>query len=163
MIWTAASESDFLTVTGGAAGTGSGTVTWTAAPNTSGPREGALAVAGERVTVFQASATAFADHPIAGGVTPVKAIHFRELRARIDALRTGAGLPAFPWTDTTLVPGVTPIKGVHLTELRTALAEAYVVRGRPGPGYTDAAVTAEVSAIKAVHVTQLRDAILALE
>ena len=31
-------------------------------------------------------------------VTPVKAFHFVELRARVEALRAGAGLPAFSWT-----------------------------------------------------------------
>ena len=48
-----------------------------------------LTVAGRRVTVYQASPTVFTDHPIERGVTPVKAIHFLELRARIDALRVG--------------------------------------------------------------------------
>ena len=91
--WTAASESgsgseDFLTVTSGAAGTGSGTVTWAVEANAGVPREGALLVAGRRVTVYQASPTVFTDHPILPGVTPVRAIHFLELRARVDALRT---------------------------------------------------------------------------
>ena len=79
-------------------------------------------VAGQRVTVYQASPTAFTDHPIERGVTPVKAIHFRELRARIDALRETAGRSGFRWTDGGLTPGVTPIKRVHLMELRAAVA-----------------------------------------
>ena len=83
-----------------------------------GPRTGSLLVAGQRVTVFQASPTVFTDHPIERGMTPVRPIHFLELRARIDTLRAGAALPAFPWTDPGLVPGITPIKRVHLTELR---------------------------------------------
>ena len=65
------------------------------------------------------------------GGTPVKAIHFLELRARVDALRTRAGLPVFGRTGPTLIPGVTPIGRVHLTELRSALAAAYAVAGRP--------------------------------
>ena len=63
--WTAASESeDFLTVTSGAAGTGSGTVTWAVEANAGVPRTGVLLVAGRRVTVYQASPTVFTDHPI---------------------------------------------------------------------------------------------------
>ena len=89
--WTAASESAFLTMTTVAAGRGSGTVTYTVLPNTGGPRTGVLLVAGHRVTVYQASPTVFTDHPIERGVTPVRAIHFLELRARIDALRTPRG------------------------------------------------------------------------
>ena len=73
--WTAASESDFLTVTGGATGAGPATVSYTLAANGGAPRTGALVVAGRRVTVYQASPTAFTDHPIERGVTPVKALH----------------------------------------------------------------------------------------
>ena len=122
---------------------------------------GALLVAGHRAIVYQASPTQFTDHPIERGVTPVRAIHFLELRARIDALRAGAGLPAFGWTDPTLVPGTTPIKAVHVTELRTALGEAYVASGHSAPGYTDAAV-ASGTRIRAVHLMELRAAVAAL-
>ena len=120
-----------------------------------------LWTAGQRVTVYQASPTEFTDHPIERGVTPVRAIHFLELRARTGALRAGAGLPAFGWTDPTLVPGVTPIKRVHLTDLRTALAEAYAAVGRPAPPYTDAAV-AGGTGIQAAHLMELRAAVAAL-
>ena len=34
----------------------------------------------------------FTDDPLVPGVTPVKAVHFTELRARIDGLLTSAGL-----------------------------------------------------------------------
>ena len=93
--WRAASGSEFLTLTGGSSGRGSGTVTYTVAPNAGGPRTGALRVASQRVTVFQASPTVFTDHPIERGVTPVRAIHFLELRTRVDALRTRAGPARF--------------------------------------------------------------------
>ena len=158
--WTAASESGFLTVTSGATGKGPGTATVAVAPNAGGQRTGALLVAGHRVTLYQASATEFTDHPLERGVTPVRAIHFLELRARIDALRAGAGLPAFGWTDPTLIPGITPIKAVHVTELRTALAEAYVASGRPAPGYPDTAV-AGGTGIRAAHLMELRAAVAA--
>ena len=161
--WTAASEAGFLAVTAGTAGAGPGTVRYTAAANAGGPRRGVLAVAGQRVTVYQASPSEFTDHPIERGVTPVKALHFLELRARIDALRTAAGRPAFGWTDPVLTPGVTPIRRVHLTELRAALAEAYVAAGRAAPTYTDAVVTAGGTAIRAAHLMELRAAVAALE
>ncbi len=149
--WTAVSESDFLAVTAVTAGAGPGTVRYTVAANAGAPRRGALAVAGQRVTVYQASPTQFTDHPIERGVTLVKAIHFRELRARIDALRESAGRPAFQGTDPALPPGVTPIRRVHLTELRAA------------PTYTDPVVTAGATAIRAAHLMELRAAVAALE
>ena len=43
------------------------------------------------VTVEVSVSVPFTDHPIRPGVTPVKAVHFAELRARIDALRRAAG------------------------------------------------------------------------
>ena len=161
--WTAASESGFLAVTGGATGTGPGTVRYTVAANAGRPRRGALAVAGRRVTVHQASPTEFTDHPIERGVTPVKAIHFLELRVRIDALRTAAGRAAFGWTDPVLTPGSTPIRRVHLMELRAALAEAYSAAGRAAPSYTDPVVTAGATAVRAAHLMELRAAVAALE
>jgi len=161
--WTAASESVFLSVTSGAAGTGSGTVTWAVAGNAGGPRTGSLVVAGERVTVFQASPTEFTDHPIDRGVTPVRAIHFLELRARVDALRMGAGLPGLGWTDPVLLPGVTPIKRVHLAELRTALLEVYVAAGRPAPIYSTRALTSGTTVIAAVDMMEVRAAVSALD
>ena len=161
--WTAASESVFLGVTSGAAGTGSGTVTWAVAGNAGGPRTGSLVVAGERVTVFQASPTEFTDHPIDRGVTPVRAIHFLELRARVDALRMGAGLPRLGWTDPVLVPGVTPIKQVHLAELRTALLEVYVAAGLPAPIYSTRALTSGTTVIAAVDIMEVRAAVSALD
>ncbi len=160
--WTAAIEAAFLTLTSGASASGPGTVTYAVAANAGGPRTGALTVAGQRVTVFQASPVVFADHPLERGATPVRAIHFLELRARIDALRTGAGLPPFDWTDRTLTPGVTPVRGVHLTELRAALAEAYAAAGRQGPVWTNAD-PAGATVIRAAHLMELRDAVLALE
>ncbi len=160
--WTASSGSAFLTVTSGAAGAGSGTATYAVAANAGGPRTGVLTVAGQRVTLFQASPTVFADHPIEPGATPVRAIHFLELRARIDTLRAGERLPAFRWTDPALVPGVTPVKAVHVTELRAALAAAYVAAERPAPAYAGPA-PASGAAIRAAHLTGLRAAVEALE
>ena len=106
---------------------------------------------------------AFTDDPLVPGVTPVRAVHLLELRARIDGLRRRAGLPAFGWTDATVVPGATPARALHLTELRAALDEAHAAGRRPAPAYSDAVVTAGVTANKAVHLAELRAAVLALE
>ena len=57
--WRAASESGFLAVTSGALGAGPAEVSYTVAANAGGPRTGALVVAGQRVTVYQASPTAY--------------------------------------------------------------------------------------------------------
>ena len=161
--WTAASESDFVTLTAGSAGTGSGVVTYTVAANAGGPRTGVLTVAAQRVTVFQASPTAFADHPIQPGVTPVRAIHFLELRARIDALRVREGLAGFGWTDPTLTAGATPVRLVHLAELRAALAEVYAAAGQAPPTYAEPAATERSTVIRATHLMELRAAVAALE
>ena len=77
-----------------------------------------------RVTVTQP----FTDDPVVPGVTQVKAVHFTELRTRIDTVRTAVGLGRFSWTDSQLAAGITPIRGVHMSELRTR-ARAGVRRG----------------------------------
>ena len=66
----------------------------------------------------------FTDDPLVPGKTAVRAAHFRELRTRIDELRTQAGLSVYAWTDPELTPGVTRIRRVHLMELRTELNQA---------------------------------------
>ncbi len=118
--------------------------------------------ASQRFAVTVGAGAIFTDHEIRPGVTPVRAVHFRELRQRIDALRARAGRPPFRWTDPLLSTGMT-IRGVHLAELRSALDEAYVAQGRARPRYTDATVTPGATTVKAVHVMELRAAVVALE
>ena len=105
----------------------------------------------------------FADHPIVPHVTPVRALHFAELRGRTDAARSAAGLPAFSWTDPVLRADVTPVRLVHLMELREALGAAYQAVGRAAPRWTDAAPAAGTTPVRALHVMELRAAVLALE
>ncbi len=69
------------------------------------------------VTVGSRSAP-FTDPDIVPGVTLVRAVHFTELRTRIDGRRTAAGLGRFAWTDAVLTAGVTPVRLVHPLELR---------------------------------------------
>ena len=105
----------------------------------------------------------FTDDPIRPGVTPVRAVHFAELRARIDALRAAAGLGRFGWTDPVLRVGITPVRLAHLLELRQALGAAYAAAGRAAPRWTDAAPAAGTTPIRAAHLMELRAAVLALE
>ena len=105
----------------------------------------------------------FTDHPIVPGETPVRAVHFTELRSRIDGLRVRAGLGRFAWTDPVLRPGVTRVRLVHLLELRSALAEAYSAAGRPVPFWTDEGPVAGTTPIRAAHLMELRAAVRALE
>ena len=105
----------------------------------------------------------FTDDPLVPGVTPIKAIHFTELRTRIDGLRSAADLRRFSWTDPVLRAGVTRVRRVHLLELRSALVEAYRASGRAAPRWTDASPASGTTPIQAAHVTELRAAVLALE
>ena len=105
----------------------------------------------------------FTDDPLRPGATPVRAVHFTELRERIDALREAAGLGRFRWTDPVLRAGVTPIGFVHLVELRSALAAAYGAAGRPVPRWTDPSPVARTTPVRAVHVMELRAGVVALE
>ena len=118
--------------------------------------------ASQRFTVTVPDGSQFTDRPIQRG-TPVRAIHFLDLRDRIDALRVREGLLAFRWTDPTITVGVTPVKRVHLTQLRVALDEVYDAVGHPRPSYMDAAVRARVTTIMVAHLMELRVAVVALE
>ena len=110
---------------------------------------------------FTVTVRPFTDDPLVPGVTPVRTVHFTELRTRIDALRRAARLGPFSWTDPALTAG-TPVRLVHLIELRSGLAQAYVAAGRPTPRWTDAAVAGKTP-IRAVHLMELRTAVIALE
>ena len=114
-------------------------------------------------TATVGAARPFTDEVIRPGVTPVRAVHFTELRTRINSLRTAAGLGRFAWTDPVLTAGVTPVRLVHLLELRSALAAAYTAAGRPTPRWTDSAPVGGTTRIRAAHLMELRAAVLTLE
>ena len=117
----------------------------------------------QQFTVTVTRSARFTDDSIEPGVTPVRAVHFTELRTRIDALRRAAGLGPFAWTDPVLRAGATPVRLLHLLELREALAAAYAAAGRAAPGWTDAAPAAGRTPIRAMHLTELRAAVIVLE
>jgi hypothetical protein len=61
--WTASSQADWITVTAGAAGSGSGTVSLTVAANAGTQRTGTAVIAGQPFTVTQAAPCSYAVAP----------------------------------------------------------------------------------------------------
>lgn len=105
---------------------------------------------------------AFTDEPLVARSTVIKAVHITELRSRVNALRSGRGLPPFVYANATLVPTTSTARAQHITDLRNALAEVYVAAGITAPAYSDPAISVGM-VIEAEHITQLRSAIVALE
>ena len=135
---------------------GTATVTVTA---TDGGGSDTAATQAFRVTVPRP----FTDPVITPGVTPVRAVHFTELRTRIDGVRASVGLGPYAWTDPVLTAGSTRVRLVHLLEMRWALAPVFAAKGQRPPFWTDAAPTAGSTPIRAAHLMELRAAVLALE
>ena len=104
-----------------------------------------------------AQVPSWTDDPLLPGVTPIRAVHFTELRTRINELLTGCGGTAFAFTDATLKAGETPVRAVHVIELRAALGRAYDACGGSRPTWSDPSPV-RGSAIRARHLTELRDA-----
>ena len=135
----------------------------TAAIRVTATDPGGLSAAQQFRATVGVAPSPFTDDPLRPGVTPIRAVHFTELRMRIDALRAAAGLARFRWTDPVLTPGVTRVRLAHLLELREALAAAYAAAGQPAPRWTDAAPGGRAIPIRAAHLTELRAAVQALE
>ena len=102
----------------------------------------------------------FTDDPLIVGTTLVKAVHFLELRTRIDQVRAARLLPPFSWSPDLAVG--TTVRAQHIVELREALRQAYVAASAPTPTYSDPALAAGTM-IRAVHITELRSKVLALQ
>jgi len=66
--WTAVSNATWITVTGGAAGTGNGTVSFRAAANAGGARSGTITIAGQTFTVSEALACTYTIDPTSSAV-----------------------------------------------------------------------------------------------
>ena len=135
----------------------------TAAIEVAAADPGGLTAAGSFAVTVTGPGIPFTDAAIRPGVTPVRAVHFTELRLRIDGVRAAAGLERFAWTDPDLTAGVTRVRLAHLLELRSALAAAYAAAGRLAPRWTDGVLFAGTTPIRAAHLMELRAAVLALE
>lgn len=72
--WTAASNDAWITITGGASGTGNGTVNYSVAPNTGSARTGTMTIAGQTFTVSQSAAGGGGTFSISGRVTTTTGI-----------------------------------------------------------------------------------------
>lgn len=122
-------------------------------------------VATAALTILATSVAAqevWTDDPLVPDRTPIKAVHFTELRAEINDLLTRCGAAAFSFTDPMLTIGVTPVRALHVTELRAALDTAYAACGSRPPTYSDSTLQAGTTAIRAVHIAELRAAVMAL-
>jgi hypothetical protein len=102
----------------------------------------------------------FTDAPLTLGKV-IRAVHFTELRGRIDVLRVVHGLAPFVWTDIDLGPG-SIIRRAHLTDLRTALQQAYTAAGLTPPTFMEP-ITSGVTFVRAAHLEELQNAVIALE
>jgi hypothetical protein len=98
----------------------------------------------------------FTDDPLLPGVTPIKAVHITELRARINATRIGRGLQAYAWTDPTLTPGSSVVTTQHILDLRQALLDVYLAANMTPPTYTDPVLTPGNTLVRTPHIAELR-------
>ena len=129
--WTAVSNHGFVSVTGGASGSGSGTVSYSVATNSIvSQRIGTMTIARHTFTVTQAAASApFTDDPLVPGTTPIKATHFTELRERIDAQLARFGQSAHAYSNAIVVGGT--MRAVDLTEMYAAVNAALATASPP--------------------------------
>lgn len=87
--WTAVSNDAWITVTSGAAGTGNGTVGFTAALNTGAARSGTITIAGQTFTVSQGSGCTYHVIPTSQTFTWL---------GGTDSVQVTATAPSCPWT-----------------------------------------------------------------
>ncbi|HET7437641.1 MAG TPA: N,N-dimethylformamidase beta subunit family domain-containing protein [Thermoanaerobaculia bacterium] len=85
--------------------------------------------------------------------TPIRAVHFTQLRSAIDQLRADAGLAPFAYTST--VTAGSHVQASQITEMRTAVNQARTALGLPTFTFTDPSPTT----IKRIHIEELRAAV----
>ena len=108
---------------------------------------------------FTYLASGFTDDPLVVGETPIQAVHFTELRSRIDVQRARYSLSAFGYTRT-VAAGAT-IEAADLLEMYTAVNAALLLAGESAIAVPS--ITAEVTTVDASHINSLRAAVLTLE
>jgi hypothetical protein len=101
--WIASSNDNWLTVTSGGSGTGNGVTSYSVAANTGPARTGTLTVAGQTVTVTQASGCAFA-------LTPTAQNFPASIAAGAVNVSSGAGCT---WTATSNAPFISVTSGAN--------------------------------------------------
>ena len=113
------------------------------------------------IAVSANASTGFTDSPLTPTVSTIRAVHFTELRTRINALRGRFLLGDFGWSHPSLAGAV--VDADDMTELRTALAQAYAAAGMTAPVYVDPTLVPQSTVIKADHVEQVRIRVIVLE
>jgi len=130
------------------------------ASNTGPQRTGTVTIAGQTFTVTQAAAAVqFTDDPLVPGTTLVRAIHFTELRERIDTQLVRFSRPAHTYSSPVVVGGA--IRAAHLTEMYAAVNTALGAAGQSLIGVPT--VTPGTTIATASHINALRAAVLTLE
>lgn len=102
-----------------------------------------------------ATTVTFTNDPIVVGSTPVRAVHWNEVRAGIALMRTAAGLSPALYSRT-LTAGMV-IFATDLAETRTALNQARTALAVPAQAYTHTAVAGR--AVRAIDMQELRNGI----
>ena len=103
-----------------------------------------------------ATTVVFADSPLTAG-TPVKVVHFTQMRTAVNAMRAAAGRTAYDFTDA--LSNAVKIKAIHMNELRMALDQARSDIGLTPMVYTDTPIAANSTLIQATHVIQIRNGV----
>jgi hypothetical protein len=100
--WTATSNAPWVVLTGGTAGTGSGTVSYSVSANTlTSVRTGTITIAGQTFTITQAAGCTFAISPSSLSITSA---------ARTGTVAVTAG-PGCGWTASSSIPWITITSG----------------------------------------------------
>ena len=104
-----------------------------------------------------ATAISFTDDSLQAGSTPVKAVHFTQLREAVNAVRaTTANLSPVTWTEN--ISAWTPttstiVKADHILELRARLDEALSSLSMPACAYTNVSA---LGFIEKAHIEEIR-------
>jgi hypothetical protein len=105
-----------------------------------------------------ATTVVFTDPTVTSLVTTIKSVHFTELLAAVNAVRTLAGLGTIAFTAPAPAPGVT-VLGQHLIDLRGGLDPARTALGLTTLTYTDPTIAAGTTTIKPDHITEMRNGV----
>ena len=95
------------------------------------------------------------DRNLVANTTPVRAIHFSQVRQAVQLVHNLAGPDGTLALTDPVLTTATMLKRAHLTELRTYLNTARVALGMPALVYSDP-TPGTLTAVRAVHLTELR-------